>query len=175
VALTRTPDFFLQLIRIPVVLSLTMSHPADPGAPRPDEETSDPVWALLDRARRVTPSPGFSHRVLNTVRSGRPERPHPWSWLRAAFSPAPRLAFAAAALALLAAGIWALRSREPHNQSLVHQAGPAPTAAESADQESEHLIQTLAAEFALLEDADHLLAPEDGLDLEMEDVGLLLF
>jgi hypothetical protein len=132
------------------------------------------VWALLDRARRVTPRPGFSQRVLNTVRCRRPERPPLWSRLQAVLAPAPRLAFAMAACALLFAGIWALRPGELH-LPLVQQPDLSPVAVEPADQESDHLIQTLAAELALLEDADHLLAPEDGLDLEVEDVGMLLF
>lgn len=152
-----------------------MSHPPDTGAPGPDEETADPVWALLDRARRVTPRTDFSQRVLNTVRSRHPERPHFWSWLQSALAPAPRLAFAAITCALLAAGIWALRPGEPHRNPLVQQPGLAPVAVDPADQESDHLIQSLAAELALLDDADHLLAPEDGLDLEVEDVGMLLF
>jgi hypothetical protein len=79
-----------------------------------------------------------------------------------------------AACALLFDGIWALRPGELH-LPLVQQPDLSPVAVEPADQESDHLIQTLAAELALLEDADHLLAPEDGLDLEVEDVGMLLF
>jgi len=150
-----------------------MSRPPLPDAPGPDEDAHDPVWALLGRARDVPPSPHFSRRVLAAVRTGTAARDARWQWLRDLWSPALRPVWATAVLALLLAGTWHLRPA--HSGPAPLAAHPAPAAAPADDDGSEEMVETLASELALLEEVDTLLDPEDGLDLEDDDVGRLLF
>jgi hypothetical protein len=154
-----------------------MSRPPLPDAPGPDEDAHDPVWALLARARDVPPSPHFSRRVLAAVRTGQAARDARWQWLRDLWSPALRPVRATAVLALLFAGAWHLRSSQSGRTSLAAHPAPAaaPAAASADDDGSEEMVETLASELALLEEVDTLLDPEDGLDLEEDDVGRLLF
>lgn len=143
-------------------------NPPAPHDPESPDEARDPAWALLDRARRVKVSPHFSRHVLSAVRAGRDARDARWAWLRHFLAPAARPALAMAALTVLAGGLWLLRPSGP--SPLARPAPPALAAAEAAE-----IVDALTTELALLEDVDSLLAPEDGLDLEEEDVGRLLF
>lgn len=108
----------------------------------------------------------------NTARHSR------WAWLRQLLAPSLRPALAMTAVALLLAGTWVFQSHHsPDRTATTLPATTLPAAATTApkDDSAEEIVQALASDLALLEDVDHLLDPEDGLDLEEEDVHRLLF
>lgn len=152
-----------------------MPTPPHPSAPDPDDDAGDPVWSLLKRSREVTPSPHFARRVLAAVHAEQAARHTRWRWLHHLFSPSLRPAVALAALALLVAGGWFLRSFSQPHGDYADRPSPRPATAEPTDDDSEALVQAIATELALLDDVDHLLDPQDGLDLVEDDVERLLF
>lgn len=149
-----------------------MSHPPPNEPPEPDEPSRDALWALLNRARKVPASPDFTHRVMAAVHAEQTARHTRWAWLHQLFAPSLRPALAGAAVALLLAGAWMFQSHHSPDRT----ATTLPAAATAPNDDSaEEIVQALASDLALLEDVDHLLDPEDGLDLDEEDVRRLLF
>lgn len=151
-----------------------MSSPS-PFSPAPDDPEHDPVWQLLDRSRVITPSPTFARTVTAAVQSANPpgssQRPRLISRLIAF----PRPAIAAAALIVgIAALTWL--SIDHRNPEVAQPARPdiLPNPQAIAD-DSESLVQSIAAEIAMLDDAEQLLDPQDDLDLEETDVDHILF
>ena len=156
-----------------------MARPS-PSPPTPEDPEHDPVWRLLDRSRTITPSPTFSRSVLTAIHAApaSPQTPHsPLARLAAI----PRHFWAAAAIFLAVATLtWLGFARSPgHPQAPTAQSAPArhqpAPASPVAPDESEFLVQSLAAEIAMLDAADQLLDPQDNLDLDESDVDLILF
>lgn len=150
-----------------------MAHPPPTDSEGPDDSSRDPLWALLDRSRKVPPAPDFSRRVMAVVQAEHTARQARWAWLHRLLAPSLRPALAMTAVALLLAGAWQFRSHPSQDRPNTTHSSPPATAPN--DDSTEEIVQALASDLALLEDVDHLLDPEDGLDLDEEDVRRLLF
>lgn len=152
-----------------------MSHPPPHDLPEPDDDSRDPVWGVLQRAREVTPSPHFTRRVMAAMHAETAARHRRWDWLQRLLSPSLRPAVALATLILMIAGAWFVRSFNQNLPAIAHRSVPEAATPAPTDDDSEALVQAFATDLALLDEVDQLLDPEDGLDLEEEDVGRLLF
>lgn len=153
-----------------------MSDPSPIPPPSEDPETNDPVWHLIGRARPVSAKPDFVHRVLRSLKPGRPSASASPGWWRRLFASDLRPALAVASLVLLGLAGWTASDMANHSPAIAPATHSIPSphpATPGADAES--IVQAIAAEIAFLEDIDHLLAPEDGLDLEEYDLSRVLF
>ncbi len=140
-------------------------------------EAQDAVWAMLRRARPVPAPPHFASRVLAAARQAQADRASRWHWVKALFPSAPRLAWAAAALAVTAGGGWWLAqetfqapSIAPVPVSVAVALEPAP-----ATGMEDPLGEQILAELAMLDEATALLAPRSAQELREVDLENILF
>ncbi|MFN0130604.1 MAG: hypothetical protein ACKV19_28415 [Verrucomicrobiales bacterium] len=152
-----------------------MSNPSPIPPAGQDPEINDPVWRLLGRARPVTAHPDFVHRVLKSLEPGRPSAPASPAWWRRLFAPDLRPALAVASLVLLGLAAWTASEMAHRSPAIAPATHPYPPHQATPGDDAESILQAIAAEIAFLENIDHLLAPEDGLDLEETDLSLVLF